>query len=129
MRQRSLADDTFKLCISRELENHSIAEKEERSKLYCQGWSSIIFCRNFFSLSPEQERRDAALRGRFTVKRRPQAVEGVHPLVEAGRKSHGIFDIKPKSKVVVDPLAVRPLLNVASLPSRKPIGVYAKERR
>eukprot|EP00903_Cladosiphon_okamuranus_P013176 g12289.t1 len=73
----------------------------------------------------EEERRDAALRGQFTVKRRPQAMPpgGAHPLAETG----GIFDRKPK--VVLDPLAVRPLLNVASLPSRKPVGVYGRERR
>ncbi|CAM9181900.1 unnamed protein product [Ascophyllum nodosum] len=76
----------------------------------------------------EEERRNAALRGRFTVKRRPQGAEGAHPLLEAGRrKSHSIFDKKPQ--VVVDPLAVRPILNVASLPSRKPVGVYGRERR
>lgn len=80
-----------------------------------------------------QERRDAALRGQFTVKRRPQqggaAAGGAHPLSEAGRKGSGggMFDRKPK--VVLDPLAVRPLLNVASLPSRKPVGVYGRERR
>ncbi|CAM9761765.1 unnamed protein product, partial [Hapterophycus canaliculatus] len=81
----------------------------------------------------EAERRDAALRGQFTVKRRPQqggaAAGGAHPLAEAGRKGSGggMFDRKPK--VVLDPLAVRPLLNVASLPSRKPVGVYGRERR
>lgn len=81
-----------------------------------------LFC---FWVRHTQERRDAALRGQFTVKRRPQAsaAGGAHPLAETG----GMFDRKPK--VVLDPRAVRPLLNVASLPSRKPVGVYGRERR
>ncbi|CBJ30549.1 conserved unknown protein [Ectocarpus siliculosus] len=79
----------------------------------------------------EGERRDAALRGQFTVKRRPQeaAAGGAHPMLAepGGKSSGGIFDRKPKA--VLDPLAVRPLVNVASLPSRKPVGVYGRERR
>lgn len=76
-----------------------------------------------------QERRDAALRGQFTVTRRPQsaAAGGSHPLAEAGRKSGGMFG--RSTKVELDPLAVRPLLNVSALPSRKPVGVYGRERR
>lgn len=76
-----------------------------------------------------QERRDAALRGQFTVTRRPQqsAAGGAHPLAEAGRKSSGMFG--RKTTVELDPLAVRPLLNVSALPSRKPVGVYGRERR
>lgn len=83
----------------------------------------------FFCTPPQtQERRDAALRGKFTVKRRPQAAEGAHPLAQASRKSGGMFDRKPA--IVLDPLAVRPLLNTASYkPSRKPVGVFGKERR
>eukprot|EP00904_Undaria_pinnatifida_P005894 jgi/Undpi1/2434/HiC_scaffold_13.g05815.m1 len=77
----------------------------------------------------DEERRDAALRGQFTVTRRPQqsAAGGAHPLAEAGRKSSGMFG--RKTTVELDPLAVRPLLNVSALPSRKPVGVYGRERR
>lgn len=75
-----------------------------------------------------QERRNAALRGQFTVKRRPKAAgQGAsHPLAGT-KKSSRLFDRKPD--VVLDPLAVRPLTNVAALSSRRPVGVYGRERR
>ncbi|CAM9136681.1 unnamed protein product [Pylaiella littoralis] len=77
----------------------------------------------------EEERRDAAVRGKFTVKRRPQSAAAggaLHPLAQGGRKNGGgMFDRKPQ--VVLDPRAVRPLLDFAAMPSRKPVGVYGRE--
>lgn len=75
---------------------------------------------------------DAARRGQFTVKHRPEAAkEGApHPLVlqaTEGRK-RTFFERKPE--VVFDPLGVRPMLDVAAYkPSSKSVGVYGRERR
>lgn len=90
--------------------------------------STVLLCRQHLL----QERRDAARRGQFTVKRRPQASKKGAPYSLDHDASEGrilgFFERKPA--VVLDPLGVRPILDVdAYKPRRKPVGVYGRERR
>lgn len=46
----------------------------------------------------------------------------------ASRRTGSLFE--RKAKVELDPLGVRPILDVSAYkPSRKPVGIYGKERR